>query len=143
MDALWKARRSVSPAAFNLKPDKISEDVVVPRSKIPELVAHAEELSRRFDLPIFTFGHAGDGNIHVNIMLDKANEDEAQRGQQAKEALFQEVLKLQGSLSGEHGIGLTKAPFLGLELSETSLDIQKQLKKLFDPQGILNPGKIF
>ncbi len=143
VDALWMARRSVSPAAFNLKPHKISEDVVVPRSRIPALVACAEELGRRFKLPIFTFGHAGDGNIHINIMLDSTNEDEVSRGQQAKEALFREVLSMQGSLSGEHGIGLTKAPFLGLELSETSLDIQQQLKKLFDPLNILNPGKIF
>lgn len=143
VDALWKARRSVSPAAFNLKPDKIGEDVVVPRSSIPTLVAYAEELGRRFKLPIFTFGHAGDGNIHVNIMLDRANPEEVSRGQQAKEALFREVLELQGTLSGEHGIGITKAPFLGLELSPTSLDIQQQLKKLFDPLNILNPGKIF
>ncbi len=143
VDALWKARRSVSPAAFDLKPDKIGEDVVVPRSSIPELVACAEELGRRFKLPIFTFGHAGDGNIHVNIMLDRADQEEECRGQQAKEALFREVLALKGTLSGEHGIGITKAPFLGLELSATSLDIQQQLKKLFDPLNILNPGKIF
>jgi glycolate oxidase len=143
VEALWMARRSVSPAAFSLKPDKISEDVVVPRSKIPELVACTEELSKRFKLPIFTFGHAGDGNIHVNIMLDKANPEEISSGTQAKEALFREVLDLKGSLSGEHGIGITKAPFLGLELSATSLDIQQQLKKLFDPLNIMNPGKIF
>lgn len=141
--ALWLARRSVSPAAFDIRPDKISEDVVVPRSKIPDLVAWAEELARRFRLPIFTFGHAGDGNIHVNIMLDRANPEEVIRGEQAKEALFEKVLELRGSLSGEHGIGLTKAPFLGLELSETSLDVQQQLKNLFDPTNILNPGKIF
>ncbi|MEN8257247.1 MAG: FAD-linked oxidase C-terminal domain-containing protein [Thermodesulfobacteriota bacterium] len=143
VDNLWMARRSVSPAAFNLRPDKISEDVVVPRSKIPDLVACAAELGSRYQLPIFTFGHAGDGNIHVNIMVDKANQAEVDRAQQAKEALFRHVLDLQGSLSGEHGIGLTKAPFLDLELSETSLDIQQQLKNLFDPLHILNPGKIF
>ncbi len=143
VDALWMARRAVSPAAFNLRPDKISEDVVVPRSKIPALVAYAEELGKRFRLPIFTFGHAGDGNIHVNIMLDKENPDEVNRGSKAKEALFQEVLRLQGSLSGEHGIGVTKAPFVDLELSATSLDIHRQIKKLFDPQNIMNPGKIF
>ncbi len=143
VEALWTARRSVSPAAYNLKPNKISEDIVVPRSKIPELVACTEDLGRRFGLPIFTFGHAGDGNIHVNIMLDKADQDEVSRGTQAKDALFKEVLALKGSLSGEHGIGITKAPFLGLELSETSLDIQQQLKKLFDPGNIMNPGKIF
>jgi glycolate oxidase len=143
VDALWQARRTVSPAAFTLRPHKISEDVVVPRSAIPQLVACAEELGRCLALPIFTFGHAGDGNIHVNIMLDKDDPAEVSRGQQAKEALFKKVLALGGSLSGEHGIGLTKAPFLGLELSPTSLEIQRQLKKLFDPHNILNPGKIF
>ncbi len=141
--ALWQARRCVSPAAFTLRPHKISEDVVVPRSAIAALVACAEELGHRCRLPIFTFGHAGDGNIHVNIMLDKADQEEVRRGREAQKALFQEVIRLKGSLSGEHGVGLTKAPFLDLELSATSLDIQRQLKKLFDPQNIINPGKIF
>lgn len=140
---LWQARRAVSPAAFNLRPDKISEDVVVPRSKIPQLVACTEELSRRYGLPIFTFGHAGDGNIHVNIMLDREDGGEVERANRAKKELFREVIALHGTLSGEHGVGLTKAPFLDLELSETSLALQRQLKNLFDPRNILNPGKIF
>ena len=141
--ALWTARRSVSPAAFNLRPHKTSEDVVVPRSKIPDLVAYAEKLARENNLIIFTFGHAGDGNIHVNIMLDRENQDEASRAHRAKEALFRKVVELDGTLSGEHGIGITKAEFLPLELTPTSLQLMQSIKKLFDPLNILNPGKIF
>ncbi|MFZ5764962.1 MAG: FAD-binding oxidoreductase [Thermodesulfobacteriota bacterium] len=141
--ALWSARRAVSPAAFTLKPDKMSEDVVVPRSRIPELVACTENLARRHDLVIFTFGHAGDGNIHVNIMLDKKNEGEKKRSEQAKRELFTRVLELGGTLSGEHGVGITKAEFLPMEISPASMAIMAGIKRLFDPGNILNPGKIF
>jgi glycolate oxidase len=143
IDALWTARRSVSPAAFTLKPHKISEDVVVPRSRIPELVLFVESLAAENGLTIFTFGHAGDGNIHVNIMLDKNAPQEVDRAEIATKALFEEVIKLGGTLSGEHGIGITKAAFLPLELDEASLDIMRGIKKFFDPNNILNPGKIF
>jgi glycolate oxidase len=143
IDALWTARRSVSPAAFTLKPHKISEDVVVPRSRIPELVLFVESLAAESGLTIFTFGHAGDGNIHVNIMLDKNAPQEVGRAETATKALFEEVIKLGGTLSGEHGIGITKAAFLPLELDEASLDIMRGIKKFFDPNNILNPGKIF
>ncbi len=142
-DLLWQARRAVSPAAFALRPDKISEDVVVPRSKIPELVTFTEELARKHNLPVFTFGHAGDGNIHVNIMLDKKNKDELEQAEEAKKALFREVIRLSGTLSGEHGIGNTKSRFLPLELGSETIKLMRQIKKLFDPHDILNPGKIF
>lgn len=143
VESLWTARRAVSPSAFDLKPDKISEDVVVPRAHIPNLVTYTEQLSKEYGIPIFTFGHAGDGNIHVNIMLDTNNPEEFEKGQAAKEKLFREVIRLSGTLSGEHGVGLTKAAFLPLELDQTSLDVMRSLKKLFDPLDILNPGKIF
>jgi glycolate oxidase len=142
-EELWLARRSISPATLTLRPHKISEDVVVPRSKIPNLVAFTENLGKKLDLVILTFGHAGDGNIHVNIMVDKADKDEHGRGVQAKKQLFEHVLKLGGTLSGEHGIGTTKAEFLPMELSPTTLGVMQDLKKLFDPNNILNPGKIF
>ena len=142
-EELWLARRSISPATLTLRPHKISEDVVVPRSRIPELVSFTEQLAQRLDLIILTFGHAGDGNIHVNIMVDKTDKDEHARGLQAKEQLFKYVLKLGGTLSGEHGIGTTKAEFLPMELSSTALGVMQDLKKLFDPNNILNPGKIF
>jgi len=143
VDALWAARRSISPAAFNLKPDKMGEDVVVPRSRIPDLVACTERLSNELKLTIFTFGHAGDGNIHVNIMLDKTDLQEVRQAAAAKKHLFEEVLRLAGTLSGEHGVGITKADYLPLELTQNSIDIMQDIKKLFDPKNILNPGKIF
>ncbi|MDD3815751.1 MAG: FAD-linked oxidase C-terminal domain-containing protein [Desulfocapsaceae bacterium] len=142
-EELWRARRSISPATFQLSPHKISEDVVVPRTRIPELVQFTEKLAQELDLTILTFGHAGDGNIHVNIMLDLDQEGQRRRGEIARERLFRQVIHLTGTLSGEHGIGITKSKFLPLELDETTLKIMKQLKTLFDPQGILNPGKIF
>ena len=140
---LWLVRKQVSPCAFKLRPDKMSEDVVVPKTKISDLVQVTEELARDLNLVIFTFGHAGDGNIHVNIMVDKADKEEYSRGRQAKEALFTAVLELGGTLSGEHGIGNTKSAHIGLELSETTLELMQGLKTLFDPLNILNPGKIF
>lgn len=140
---LWKARRSISPATFQLSPHKISEDVVVPRSRIPELVLFTEKLSRELGLTILTFGHAGDGNIHVNIMLDRSREEQRRKGETAKESLFRQVIALGGTLSGEHGIGITKSSFLPLELDATTVEVMKKLKNLFDPKGILNPGKIF
>jgi glycolate oxidase len=140
---LWLARRSISPATLSLRPHKISEDVVVPRSRIPELVAYTDQLARELELIILTFGHAGDGNIHVNIMLDKNDKQEKERGEQAKELLFRFVLELQGTISGEHGIGQTKSAFLPLEIEPAALAVMRQLKDLFDPAGILNPGKIF
>ena len=143
VEDLWRARRSISPATFNLRPHKISEDVVVPRSKIPQLVDFTEKLSQELDVVILTFGHAGDGNIHVNIMVDKNNPEEDEKGQEAKRRLFDHVMTLDGTLSGEHGIGVTKAPFLSLELDETSIELMVKIKTLFDPNNILNPGKIF
>lgn len=142
-DDFWKARRAISPASFELKPDKISEDVVVPRSRIPALVACTEKLSAEMGLTILTFGHAGDGNIHVNIMLDRKNELEAERARAARGSLFAEVIRLGGTLSGEHGVGLSKAPYLELELEPHSIELMRGIKKVFDPANVLNPGKIF
>ncbi|MFA6900875.1 MAG: FAD-linked oxidase C-terminal domain-containing protein [Desulfurivibrionaceae bacterium] len=142
-DQLWAARRAVSPSAFSLKPHKMSEDVVVPRSRLPQLVACTEALSRELGVIIFTFGHAGDGNIHVNIMLDKNDPHEVRQANTAKQLLFEEVLRLGGTLSGEHGIGLTKAAYLPMELDPPTMALMQEIKKLFDPRNILNPGKIF
>jgi glycolate oxidase len=142
VEDLWKARRSISPATFKLRPHKISEDVVVPRSKIHQLVDFTEELSQELGIVILTFGHAGDGNIHVNIMVDKENPAENEKGQEAKKRLFDHVMTLGGTLSGEHGVGITKALFMSLELDETSMEFMQKIKTLFDPNNILNPGKI-
>jgi len=141
--ALWNARRAISPAAFKLKPHKLSEDIVVPRSRVADLVAFAEKLAADLELTIFTFGHAGDGNIHVNIMVNKEDGAEYERGQRAKKMLFEETVRLGGTISGEHGVGITKAAFLPLEVEEVRLSVMRDLKRLFDPHNILNPGKIF
>lgn len=142
-DGLWQARRSISPASFSLRPNKISEDVVVPRSRIPDLVTFCEQLSQEHNLHILTFGHAGDGNIHVNIMVDRNDSDEAARGMQAREKLFEFVIASGGSLSGEHGVGITKSGYISLEIDRIALDVMQKIKNLFDPNNILNPGKIF
>lgn len=143
VEQLWAARRAVSPSAFSLKPHKMSEDVVVPRSRLPQLVSCTEALSRELGLIIFTFGHAGDGNIHVNIMLDRDVPREVSQADLAKQRLFEEVLRLGGTLSGEHGIGLTKAAYLPMELDRPTMALMREIKGLFDPLDILNPGKIF
>ncbi len=142
-DRLWAARRAISPATFALRPHKISEDVVVPRTRIPDLVAFAEELAATLELTILTFGHAGDGNIHVNIMIDRGDEEELKRGEEARTRLFQEVVRLGGTLSGEHGVGLSKAPFLALELDPAGIRVMRAIKNALDPHNIMNPGKIF
>ena len=140
---IWKARRSISAASYKISPNKTSEDVVVPRSLIPELVHFCEKLSKDLDIRILTFGHAGDGNIHVNIMAADSSAQETTKAKEAKSALFHKVISLNGSLSGEHGVGITKSPYIHLELSKTSIMVMRQIKQLFDPNNILNPGKIF
>ncbi len=140
---IWKARRSISPATFKLSPHKTSEDVVVPRSQIPELVRFCEILSRDLELTILTFGHAGDGNIHVNIMSCDTTDQEKTKVTKAKTALFKKVLSMNGTLSGEHGIGISKSAFISMALNDTSMMVMRQIKHLFDKNNILNPGKIF
>jgi glycolate oxidase len=142
-DRLWEARRNVSPSLYRLRPHKISEDIVVPRNRMPALVEHLGLLSRKFGLPIPAFGHAGDGNIHVNIMLDKGVSQELQNAQAAVKELFEKVIQLGGTITGEHGVGITKAPYLEMEISRPGLELMARIKKAFDPKGILNPGKIF
>ncbi len=141
-DRLWQARRALSQALFTVAPVKIAEDVVVPRSEIPTLIRALEAMRDRYGIPILSFGHAGDGNFHVNIMIHDTPEEKALAEEAVKE-IFVEALKLGGTMSGEHGIGLTKAPFLGMELADEAMAVMKRVKQLFDPNGILNPGKIF
>ena len=101
------------------------------------------DLKRRYDLRIASFGHAGDGNIHVNLMIDRDDQAQRTRAQEAERALFERVVALEGSISGEHGIGFAKAPYLSIELSPEEIALMKRVKAAFDPHGILNPGKIF
>ena len=140
---LWRIRRDLSYAIRLIAPHKINNDVVVPRGRVPELFALVEQLRARYALRIPSFGHAGDGNIHVNIMTDPADADEVARARLAVGDLFAGVVALEGSISGEHGIGVSKMPYLGLELSGDVIALMKRVKQAFDPNGILNPGKIF
>ena len=142
-ERLWQARRAVSPALGQIKPGKINEDVTVPRTEIPALIRAIQQLAEKYDLTIVCFGHAGDGNIHTNIMLDRNNEDELKRSELAVEELFRTVLGLGGTLSGEHGIGITKSPFLQWEIGAEGFDAMWRIKVALDPLNILNPGKMF
>lgn len=142
-DRLWEARRNVSPSLYKLKPHKISEDIVIPRSRLSDFVAFLGALSQKHGLPVPAFGHAGDGNLHVNIMLDKNSPMEMEKAHEMVRDLFQRVIQMGGTLSGEHGIGITKAPYLQMEISRAGLEVMSRIKKAFDPKGILNPGKIF
>jgi glycolate oxidase len=140
---LWKARRSINPALFQLAPHKINEDIVVPRSRIPDVVRKIIALKNSSGLSIASYGHAGDGNIHVNIMLDKNVPGLLEKAETVVEELFDYTLSLGGTLSGEHGVGITKAPYIRKEIGSVELLLMKKIKAVFDPNGILNPGKIF
>jgi glycolate oxidase len=140
---LWKARRNLSASLPRLGPHKINQDVVVPRSRLADFIGALSEIGRKYALPIPSFGHAGDGNIHVNIMFNKDDGDEAERAHQALQEILRLTLDLRGTLSGEHGVGISKKPYIGMELAPPALELMKRIKKAFDPNGILNPGKIF
>ncbi|SRR5581483_11536650 len=141
--ALWTARRSLSYAIKRIAPLKINEDVVVPVTKLADLVIAVETLADEYRLPIVSFGHAGNGNLHVNIMVHPEDRDEVTRAHTALARLFETVLALEGTISGEHGIGYEKRAFVPLEIPAETLASMRALKRVFDPNGILNPGKIF
>jgi len=140
---LWRVRRELSPSLKVITPFKLNHDVVVPKGRIPELFRLVGDLKRELRLRIPSFGHVGDGNIHVNIMLDPSDTDEQARAHEAERRLFEGVIAMEGCISGEHGIGFAKAKYLGLELSAETIALMKRVKHAFDPNGILNPGKIF
>jgi glycolate oxidase len=140
---LWRVRRELSLSLRMIAPIKYNHDVVVPRGRIPELFALVDRLKAEFGLRIPAFGHAGDGNIHVNIMSDPDRPGEVERAHAAERVLFEGVVALEGAISGEHGIGFAKARFLELDLSPDEIALMKRIKQAFDPLGILNPGKIF
>jgi glycolate oxidase len=142
-ERLWDVRRQISPAVGRLRPRKLNQDVVVPRSRIPDLLDIVDEIAARLDLLIPCFGHAGDGNMHVNVMLDPADPAEAARAARAVEEVFRAAIALGGTISGEHGIGYVKAPYLSLALTPETIDLMRAVKRAFDPNGILNPGKVF
>lgn len=139
---LWAARKALSPVLRQLAPRKINEDVVVPVSRLPELVRGLDGLSQRHQTLIVSFGHAGNGNLHVNLLYDPATAGAEARARDCLDALFELVIRLDGTLSGEHGIGIDKRDFLPRAIAPDTLSLMRQLKQVFDPAGILNPGKI-
>ena len=141
--ALWAARRSLSRAVKKIAPLKINEDVVVPVPRLGELVATIDSLAAEQRVPIVSFGHAGNGNLHVNIMVHPDDADEMARARTALDRLMRTVVALGGTISGEHGIGYEKRDFVPLEIPPDTLATMRALKRVFDPNGILNPGKIF
>ena len=142
-ERIWQVRRSVSPSLRAIKPDKFNEDIVVPRSRVPEMIRALETISKKYEVAIVNFGHAGDGNIHVNIMVDLQEPGMRQKIELVIEEVFQTAINLQGSISGEHGIGTAKSRYIAKELGPDTLACMQRIKKTFDPNNILNPGKIF
>ena len=141
--ALWATRKALSPALRNIAPNKLNEDVVVPVSCIPELIDGLEKLSREFGIPIVNFGHAGNGNIHVNLLYDTQDPQQDKNARPCLSRVFDLVLKLGGTLSGEHGIGVEKRDYINRAIDPVTLDLMRAIKRQFDPRGILNPDKIF
>ena len=142
-DRLWDVRRSLSPAIKKFGTLKFNEDVVVPRSRVPELIEQVEEIGRRHQTFVVNFGHAGDGNIHVNFMCDREDKEAVRRAREAVRETFSVAVNLGGTISGEHGIGYVKAPYLGMAINPQTVETMKQIKRALDPNGILNPGKMF
>jgi len=138
---LWAARRQVSTALRTIKPHKVSEDIAVPRSKIPAMIERIHELGREHDVMVATYGHAGDGNLHANFLFE--NDAEKHRVEIAVGKMIRECVAMGGTITGEHGVGLAKKTFLALEQSAELIALQKRIKQVFDPLGILNPGKMF
>lgn len=139
--ALWETRKALSPALRKIAPKKINEDVVVPVSNIPALIQALENLSKKFNITIVNFGHAGNGNIHVNLLIDPDDPKQKHNAELCLAEVFSKVIELNGSLSGEHGIGLEKKPFLGYQLDAIAIELMRKLKTVFDPNLILNPDK--
>jgi glycolate oxidase len=142
-ERLWRARRSISPALARRRPNKLGEDICVPRSKITAMVERVRTIAQEYRLEIPLFGHIGDGNLHPNILCDRRDAEEMQRVAGAARAIFEAAVELGGTLSGEHGIGLLKKQFMELDVGVDALAVMRAIKTAIDPLGIMNPGKIF
>jgi glycolate oxidase len=140
---LWKVRRSISASLLKIAPTKVNEDVCVPASQLPAMVERIKDISKKHNVSINNFGHAGDGNLHVTFMCDSKNQEQMERVEKAVDELFEQTLKLGGTLSGEHGIGVTKSDYLEWEVGKEGIQMMKRIKSAFDPDNIINPGKIF
>ncbi|EAH7701842.1 FAD-binding protein [Campylobacter upsaliensis] len=140
---IWFARRNCSQSIAIYGTLKLNEDITVPRSKLPELLEGIEQISQKYGFKIPCFGHTGDGNVHTNVMVkDKDDKEQVKKGYEAVEEIFKLAVGLGGTLSGEHGIGISKAPFMNLAFSEAELNLMRNIKKAFDPNNILNPFKM-
>jgi len=140
-EKIWQIRREFSYALRDTGLTKLNEDIVVPRSRLTALFKFAERLQKKFGIPVACFGHAGDGNIHVNVMIDKSDPEQEVIGEKVLDALFEQVLKWNGAITGEHGVGLAKMPWINQALSPESMALHQTLKSALDPRNILNPGK--
>ncbi|MDR0666622.1 MAG: glycolate oxidase subunit GlcD, partial [Campylobacteraceae bacterium] len=139
---LWFARRTCSQSITIYGSKKLNEDVTVPRSKLPELLDEIGKISKKYNLLIPCFGHTGDGNVHTNVMVDGSNKEQLELGHKAIEEVFKAAIELGGTLSGEHGIGISKAPFMRLAFTDAEMNLFASIKKAFDPNNILNPYKM-
>jgi len=142
-EKIWAARKALSPALRTIAPNKLNEDIVVPVSRIPELIRGLKQISEHFAIPIVNFGHAGNGNLHANLLYDTQDPIQANNARPCLEALFDLVLQLGGTLSGEHGTGLEKRDYVDREIEPVTLALMRRIKQQFDPHNILNPGKMF
>lgn len=140
---LWEIRRNISPAIARLKPKKINEDIAVPIKHIPETVEYINQLGKENNLKIILFGHLGDGNIHTNLMVDPGDQAEMRRAEKVLDHIFRYVIRWGGSISGEHGIGISKKAYMSYQFNTAELALFRRLKETFDPENLLNPGKIF
>ena len=139
---LWDLRKALSQTLRSLSPHKINEDVVVPITAMPTLIAFTQQLSQQYQIPIVNFGHGGNGNIHVNLLVDPLDPESGPKAKACLNALFDQVIALKGSLSGEHGIGIEKRDYLNKQLSPNTIALMKSIKSVCDPNGIMNPGKL-
>lgn len=141
---LWQARRSISPCILKMKDkERINIDITVPVDNLSKMLLNLKELSHTSGIPVVSFGHAGDGNIHVNILVKKEDEEERKKGFEVAKKIFELTVTLQGAISGEHGIGITKKPYIEIQLNRKNIELMRALKRVFDPKEVMNPGKIF
>ncbi|MAG34654.1 MAG: glycolate oxidase subunit GlcD [Dehalococcoidia bacterium] len=141
-EALWTARRSITGALGRVRPDKIGEDICVPRPAIPAMARRVKEIGREFGVPVVLFGHAGDGNLHPNVLFSSLDADERQRGEAAADAIIAAATELGGVISGEHGVGIMKRKFMSLNVDSATMGLMRTFKQAVDPKGLLNPGKL-
>lgn len=141
-EKLWEARRALSPAVAKLARTKINEDIVFQRSYLPEALPKLREIGRKYNLKMVNFGHIGDGNVHANFMINGLDPDEVARAEKAVEEVFELALHYGGSITGEHGVGITKAEFMKKQFGSAEMDMMRKIKRVFDPKDLINPGKM-